>query len=284
MPGTIVADQAPSEWHVRASGDPDAPAVVFLHGAGLSGVMWAEHMARLTAFHCLAPDFPGCGMSSRLPWTSTTDAADRVARLIETRVPARRVHVVGISLGGSVAHALLARHPNLLDRVLIDGAGVLPWWGNAPFLAGLAAITPFLHTRPVIAALRRSVGRMPDAVQADLRVASRRAFWHSYADSLATRATRTEINAARPTLLVGGEKETAVRQSNAALAALMPAAVARFVSGLGHGWLGTKLDLHVEMVDAWLTTRELPSGLVVEQPRPEAVRRLLRELETATWG
>jgi pimeloyl-ACP methyl ester carboxylesterase len=241
--------------------------------------MWADHMARLAAFHCLAPDFPGCGMSNRLPWTSRVDAADRVARLIETMVPAGRAHVVGISLGGSVAHTLLARHSGLVDRVVIDGAGILPWRGNWPFLIGIAGIAPFLHTRPVIAALSRSVGRMPTAVQAEIRIASRRAFWNSFADALGTRVTRAEVDAQCPTLLVAGEKETAVRESNAALAALMPHAVARFVAGLGHGWLGTRLDLHLEMVDAWLTRGELPSGLLVESPRPDAVRRLRRELE-----
>lgn len=277
--GIVIADAGPAGWHVRESGDPGSSAVVLLHGAGLSGQMWAEHTARLAAFHCLAPDFPGCGLSNRLAWTSSTDAADRIAELIETRVPAGLAHVVGISLGGAVAHTLMARHPRLVDRVLIDGAGILPGWGTWPFLMGIAAITPFLHTTPVIAALSRSVGQMPPAVQAELRVASRRAFWRSFADALGTRATRAEIQAACPTLLVAGETETVVRQSNAALAALMPTAVARFVPGLGHGWLGTKLDLHLEMVEAWITQRELPSGLVVESPWPRAVRRLRREVE-----
>jgi pimeloyl-ACP methyl ester carboxylesterase len=241
--------------------------------------MWAEHTARLAAFHCLAPDFPGCGLSNRLAWTSRTDAADRIAELIETRVPAGRAHVVGISLGGSVAHTLIARHPGLVDRVLIDGAGILPGWGTWPFLIGIAAIAPFLHTQPVIAALSRSVGQMPPAVQAELRVASRRAFWRSFADALGTRATSAEIKAACPTLLVAGEKETVVRQSNAALAALMPSAMARFVPGLGHGWLGTRLDLHLEMIEAWITRGEVASGLIAERPWPRAVRRLRQELE-----
>lgn len=32
---------------VHESGDPRPPAVVFLHGAGASGAMWAGHAARL---------------------------------------------------------------------------------------------------------------------------------------------------------------------------------------------------------------------------------------------
>jgi pimeloyl-ACP methyl ester carboxylesterase len=275
-----IANASLTGWHIRESGDPGAVAVVFLHGAGLSGRMWEPHMARLAAFHCLAPDLPGSGMSNRLPWTSRSDVADQVAELIEARVPAGRAHVVGLSLGGAVAHTILARHPGLADRVVIDGAGVLPWLGNTPLLIGIAAITPFLHTRTVIAALSRSVGQMPAAVQADLRVASRRAFFRSFVDALTTKASKAEVNAGCSTLLVAGERETAVRQSNAALATLMPSATARFVPGLGHGWLGTRLDLHVDMVEAWLTTGSVATGLSPEGPSPGAVARLRRELES----
>lgn len=270
-----------SQWNVRESGEPGAPAVVFLHGAGLSGGMWRDHMGRLSAFHCLAPDFPGCGMSNRLRWTSSADAADYIANLIATRIPAGHAHVVGISMGGAVAHTLLARHADAMDRVIIDGAGILPWWGNGPYLLFIAAIAPFLHTRAVISALSRSVGRIPEPVQAELRIASRIAFLKSLADARGTRATRTEVRAACPTLLVAGERETAVRRSNAALAAVMPRAVARYVAGLGHGWLGTRMELHLDMVEAWLTTEESAAGLAAEGPSPAAVSALLRGLQSA---
>ena len=267
-----------AEWHVRESGEPGAPAVVFLHGAGLSGRMWAAHMTRMSGLHCLAPDLPGCGMSKRLRWTTRVDVADRVAALIRARVPSAHAHVAGISLGGAVAHALLARHARLLDRVIIDGAGILPGWGDGPYLAFIATIAPFLHTRAVIAALSRSVGGIPQPDQADLKVASRSAFLKSLADARRARPTRGEIQAACPTLFVAGEKERGVRRSNAALAAVMPHATARYVAGLGHGWLGTRMDLHLDMVEAWLTTEESPDGLLAEEPSPDAVSALMREL------
>ena len=77
-------------------------------------------MHGLADYHCLAPDLPGHGRSGRVPWASLVDTAEQVAGLIEDRVPSRRAHVVGLSLGGAVAHTILARHPKLLDRVVID--------------------------------------------------------------------------------------------------------------------------------------------------------------------
>ena len=264
--------------HVRESGDLTGPAVVFLHGAGVSGRMWTDHMAGLTAFHCLAPDLPGFGMSNQLPWPSIAAVADDVAELIRKRTAAGRAHVVGLSLGGAVAHSLLARHAGLLQRVVIDGAGTLRWWGDGPYLLFVAAIAPFLHTRPVIAALSRSVGRMPEADQADIKVASRRAFLQSLIEMRRSRPTLAEVQSPCPTLFVAGERERAVRHSNVGLAAMMPQAIARYVPALGHGWLGTRMELHVDMVERWITSGDIPAALIAERASPAAASALVRAL------
>lgn len=263
--------------HVDESGEPGAPAVVFLHGAGASGRMWRAHLAWLTGFHCLAPDLPGFGRSNHLAPLSRAVTADLVAGLIAREVPAGRAHVVGLSWGGGIAHALLDRHPGVVDRAVIDGAGVLTWWGGGLVLAGIAVAAPFLHTRPVTALLGGMIG-MDEAGRADLRAASRRAFRSAFVEGFRSGVSRVEVGAPVPTLLVAGERETAVRPSNAALAALMPHAVARFIPGVPHGWVAREPELHVRMVEAWLTERELPGRLRPERPSPAAERRLLREL------
>jgi pimeloyl-ACP methyl ester carboxylesterase len=263
--------------YVHESGDPSSAAVVFLHGAGATGRMWREHMARLTGFWCLAPDLPGFGRSSHLPFLSRTVTADLVAELISTRAPAGRAHVVGLSWGGGLAHTLLGRHPGLVDRAVIDGAGVLTWWGGGLILLGVTAVSPFLHTRPVTGLFAGIIG-MDEEGRADLRASSRRAFRRAFVEGFKSGVSRVEVTAPSPTLLVAGEKETAVRPANAALACLMPRAAARFAPRLPHGWVAREPELHVRMVEAWLTGQELPSELRPEPPSPAALERLLREL------
>lgn len=263
--------------YVHESGAPGAPAVVFLHGAGASGRMWRHHADALTGFHCLAPDLPGFGRSADRPFLSRSVTTDLVAELIAQRVPAGRAHVVGLSWGGGIAHGLLDRHPRLVDRAVIDGAGVLSWWAGGLIVGGVRAVSPFLHTRPVVGLFSRMIA-MDEVGRDDLRTASPRAFRGAFAEGFRSGVSRTELAAASPTLLVAGQRETAVRPANCALAELMPHAVARYAPGVPHGWIAREPGLHVRMVEAWLTGRPLPPELRPEPPAPAAVARLRREL------
>ena len=274
-----------TQLYVHESGTPGSAAIVFLHGDAATGGMWDQHLERLAGYHCLAPDLPGHGRSNHLPWTSLDDTAQQVAALIEDRIPARRAHLVGLSLGGAVAHALLAHRPELLDRVVIDGCGlvdVLPARGVGLWKLGFAVVSPFIHRGPVIGLFARMVGVAPSGREqfaADLRAVSPAAFRRAFADANDNhRFSKEELSAPCPTLLVAGEREPgAVRASNAALATLMPNAVARFAPGGGHGWLAGAAELHVRMVEAWIRGQELPAELPPETTewRSSKVQRLL---------
>lgn len=279
-----AAPAADQTMYVHEWGTPGAPAIVFLHGAGASGLMWRQHAARLEdRFHCLAPDLPGFGRSNHLAPLTADETADLVAGLIASRVPAGRAHVVGLSWGGGITHRLLGRHPELVDRAVVDCAGVLTARGGSLVLLGITAVSPFLHTRPVVALFSRIIG-MDEAGRADLRAASRRAFRRAFVEGFKGGVSRVEMSAPSPTLLTAGETETLIRPSNAAQAALMPHAEARFAPGVGHGWLGRRTDLHVRMVEAWLTGQELPSELAPEPAWPDALARMRRELDREAPG
>jgi pimeloyl-ACP methyl ester carboxylesterase len=262
--------------YVEESGTPGAPAVVFIHGGGPSGAMWRGHLERLgSEFHCLAPDFPGFGRSNRLAPISLNETADLVAELIEARAPSGRAHVVGLSYGGSVVFALLGRHPGVLDRVVIDGACVLPQRTDPLILAAITLVSPIVNTA-MAAGFLRLIGLRDLGVA--LRSARPAAFRRSWIEGYTAPLSNAQLEAGCPTLLVAGEHEHA-RVSNAAFAALLPHATACFVPGLGHAWFIQRRELHIRMVRAWLRGGTLPEGLIAEPPSPSAVDRVNRLLE-----
>lgn len=173
----------------------------------------------------------------------------------------------------------MAHRSDLLETVVIDGAGGIPYRFGPLVKLGVDLFSPFLHTRPVLDAIARTFAMDEQGVE-DLRRASPEAFRRALNDANAQRMSRAEVETPCRTLLVAGENDLPmVRPSNAALADLMDDAEARFVPGLGHGWIGRNPTLHRRMVAAWIAGTDLPSELRRETtPWPRGrVDRLLRE-------
>lgn len=126
------------ETFVVASGPPDAPPLLLLHGSGSNAAMWsADVTAWSQHFRVYAVDIigePGLSAPARPPMAPdayTPWLDDVVAALGVTRQS-----IVGISLGAWVALSFAARHPERVERMALvcpGGIGRQKW---AVLLAG----------------------------------------------------------------------------------------------------------------------------------------------------
>jgi pimeloyl-ACP methyl ester carboxylesterase len=103
------------------SGQPGAPAIVFVHGTRLSRAAWAPQLAGLAGeFRCIALDLPGHGALADMPFT--LESANRhVVNVIDEAAGGRAV-LVGLSLGGYVAMDVAARSPERVEALVLAGA------------------------------------------------------------------------------------------------------------------------------------------------------------------
>jgi pimeloyl-ACP methyl ester carboxylesterase len=110
-----------------------APSVVLLHGYVSDGrATWRAQLDGLSdEFDLIAWDAPGAGGSAD-PHESFGMAgyADCLAGFIAA-VGLVRPHVVGLSVGGALALALVARHPGIA-RSLVVVSGYAGWAGSLP--------------------------------------------------------------------------------------------------------------------------------------------------------
>lgn len=91
-------------------------AVLFLPGTVHLGDMWFHYLYHWQGeFRLLAPTYPAA---------STIDQLVEGVRQILKQEQLRRVHVVGQSLGGMVALALLRKYPVLVDKLVLSHTGV----------------------------------------------------------------------------------------------------------------------------------------------------------------
>jgi len=91
------------------------PNLVFLHGWGLHGGIWSQTAPLFAAqYRCLSPDLPGYGATDSVSPYRAEILADALAATLPDAVM-----VCGWSLGGMVALALAARHPDKVLRLAL---------------------------------------------------------------------------------------------------------------------------------------------------------------------
>lgn len=261
--------------YVHESGTPGAPGIVFLHGAGTSGWMWARQIAALADFHCLNVDLPGHGRSSHVTWVSLADTASQIAALITEYAASGRAHVVGLSLGAYIGLVLLERHADMLDHVVISGVTAAPM-PNRSLLGPQLWLLSAVMKRPWFANMQaRSLHVPPDmesaftenlqamSMQAYRRIAEEAAEFH-VPPSLRFVDTPTLVTA-------GGSESKIITEAVGTIAKLMPNAQGRLAPGLGHGWNVEDPDLFNAMLRAWITGTPLPRRLQVVNGGDRAV-------------
>jgi pimeloyl-ACP methyl ester carboxylesterase len=249
--------------YVHESGSPAAPAIVFLHGAGLSGRAWQPQFERLPDYYCLAPDLPEQGRSVHEGPFTLDGAARAVAGIIRERIPGGKAHVVGLSLGGAVALTMLGLVPELLDHVMVTGTAAGLGRGLGTLTAFSGSLYRFMSAERLIDMSAKSFA-IPDKYRAmfreDMLLTSNAAFTRHIAQALMTMQLPSATKA--PLLVMVGARETiTAKQAARKLVRTLPGARGVLVPGVGHVWNLQAPNLFTATIRAWITDRSLPSVL-----------------------
>ncbi len=246
----------------RESGSPTNPAIVFLHGGGLSSKSWLPVMERLEDFYCLAPDLPEQGQSKDIPY-SINGSAQAVEEIIRQKVPGGKSHLVALSLGGPVALTLLRTSPQLVDHVILSGSsGHFPTW-----LAKLGASTVWMYKlfskNYLVKATIKQQGipeQYVDLLREDLYQSIAPDFMRRYMVDLGMWQLPERIES--PLLIVnGGKEQKAAFGISRGYLKRYPGACGAVAAGMGHVWCLQSPDLFAAMVRSWIKNQALPPGL-----------------------
>ena len=112
-------------FYRESPAQPDAPAMMHVHGFGLSGRYLLPTAERLRdEFHTLVPDLPGFGRSGKpIDPLDVPDLAHAAVRFLDDR-HVTSATLVGNSMGCPVICEFAYRYPERLDRaVLVSPAG-----------------------------------------------------------------------------------------------------------------------------------------------------------------
>lgn len=253
------------DLYVYESGKQHAQTIVFLHGSGSNSNMWLKHIAVLdSSFHCLAPDFPGHGKSNHIEWTNLDEVADAIAELIKAKAHGK-VHVVGLSLGGSVIYKLLDRYPDLIDKAIIDGASAVPIKGSSLVIFGVTITSPFLKTNLMMKIMAKSL-ELPHeeyvAFKEDIQMVSRQSFRRAMSQANRLKIDVENCSFNSPTFFVSGETESETMHStHRALSMKLPESQCAWYPSKGHAWMVSDVNTHIQLVKYWLLNDVFPVNL-----------------------
>lgn len=250
---------------VYESGNQHDKTIVFLHGSGSSSNMWIKHIVALeNTFHCLAPDFPGHGKSNHVEWTNLDEVADVVAELIKTKGHGK-VHVVGLSLGGSIIYKLLEKHPDLIDKAIIDGASAIPIKGSSFVIFGVYLTSPFLKTNLMLKIMAKSLG-IPDsdypAFKQDIKMVSKKSFRKALSQANRLNVDLNNCRFNTPTFFVSGETESeTMHYSHSILSKKISKSECARCPGKGHAWMVSDVNTHIRLLRYWFLNDTFPEQL-----------------------
>lgn len=117
----LVIDEVEIAYQVHSPPDHPAPAVLLLHGLGSRSDDWVMQVEPLmrAGYQVWTPDLRGLGESSSLiGWPTIEQLGRDMIALLEQDIR-RPAHVVGLSLGGTVALALAAERQDLVRSLTL---------------------------------------------------------------------------------------------------------------------------------------------------------------------
>ncbi len=107
----------------RGQGAP----VLWLQGLGADHTAWSPQLARFASrFHCLAPDNRGAGHTAPGRSFTLRTMAEDAAALLDARAGGEPAHVVGLSMGASIAQELARIAPeHVRSLVLVSSSAAI---------------------------------------------------------------------------------------------------------------------------------------------------------------
>jgi 3-oxoadipate enol-lactonase len=221
------------------------PAVLLIHGLGATSDSWKLQAPALAAagYRVLAPDLPGFGKSPISVPVTVPRMASGLDQLLSS-LNAAPAHVVGISMGGTVALQLAADFPGSVAKLVLVNTfarlkpqGLAGWLAFASrlflvYLTGLPTqarvISGRIFPKPGQEALRQ--GLYEQILQADPR-AYRAAIWALARFNLLPRLTGLRV----PTLVITAEDDRTIAPANQARLLAIPGSRQVVIAGAGHG-------------------------------------------------
>jgi pimeloyl-ACP methyl ester carboxylesterase len=249
VPGWVIVDGLPLYHRTCLDADPDAGAIVHVHGFGISGTYLEPTAARLASNHrTFVPDLPGMGRSMRPERPLDLPGLANALMSYCDVVGIERATFVGNSLGCPIIIEVATAYPDRIERaVLVSPAGGP---NNRPLARVLRQM--------LLDSVREPPSMVPIAVRDYLRFGVLQGL--ALFKAMTRYPTLERLpNLVVPTLVIAGERDPLVRLDRAHVFAGLPHVDVVKVPG-AHALNFSAPELIAELIEAHSTGSPLSTS------------------------
>jgi 2-succinyl-6-hydroxy-2,4-cyclohexadiene-1-carboxylate synthase len=257
-------------WHAKTYGDPDNPAILFLHGFMGSGADWTAIIQGLMIhYYCITVDLPGHGKTrvrqSKKDYAMPGVAENLVRMLAELRI--RKCIVVGYSMGGRLALYLALHYPDRFFKGVLESASpglskredCLARIAHDEKLASELESVPFetflrtWYSQPIFESLKRHpdfqdlLKRRQSNIPAELAL-SLRHMGTGRQPSLWARLRHNRV----PLLFMTGEMDARFRAITSRMEGMCPYSRMEIIAGCGHNIHFENPSVFIELLKSFI--------------------------------
>ncbi|USW58832.1 Putative alpha/beta hydrolase-1 [Septoria linicola] len=241
--------------------------VLLIHGACVDRDDWDLVIPHLKNYHLLVPDQIGHGEARHIRPYTLDNAASTIAQLIKQRGHDGVAHVVGHSLGASVALRLAAKHPEVVSSMVVSGVCKLERTRFTPYLPYAVWVSQRVEN-VVPRAVTRWLMDGADIGNADLSLCTLDFNKQIFGESLSSGewpgawAARTLVIAATKKGILPTDDNVEVAKTVAEIGRRLDSeTIAVAHSGMRHPWNRQDPKLFADVIKAWVEgTAVLPAG------------------------
>jgi len=235
--------------------------LLFIHGLGSSSWAWWQQLEAFNHYQIILVDLPGHGNSAHIPWINLRETIKQVADVIPED---KKVHVIGISLGGHVALELAKHYSEKLISVFISGITIVPMGPKIfSFLLPLYARNFEKNQRSTdkLYNLGKSYGlsknRIPRFIE-DYRAVSRETVENIFKELYSFNMDQTYAQIKAPIIFVACEnEEKGIQYTLKKTPEIIKQADTALIPGAEHQWPLQKPNKFNRFLNNWLNTIEI---------------------------
>lgn len=222
-------------------GPCDAPAILLLHGGGLSWWSWRRVMEQMqTDCRVILPEIDGYGNAADTMFVSIESVAHKVVEYIDESCRGTVLALGGLSLGAQIAVETLSIRPDIAKYAILESALVCPVPGTRLFTAPACAISYGLISKHWFSRLQARELCVPEEQFEEYYADSLKISRQSLVNTILSNGTYSLKTGIRQTtaqtlVIVGDREVKAERRSAKILCEAIPNSRFFLAEGMKHG-------------------------------------------------